>query len=113
MKKAGLLGVLITLMVSLYGCATAVSSGYGQGGQDIDGRSFEAAREDNRISGEVTMLLVKARDVPAIDIDVRTRDGVVTLVGSVPDRVAARRAEAIADSVRGVKRVINRLQFQP
>lgn len=113
MIKAGLLGFLVTLLLALNGCATAVSGGYGQGGQNDDGRSFQEAREDNRITGEVTMLLVRDKQVPALEIDVRTRDGVVTLVGRVPDRAAARRAEELSASVPGVERVVNRLQFQP
>lgn len=113
MKKAGLLAMLVIMVLSLYGCATAVSGGYGQGGQDVDGRSFQEARVDNQITGAVTTLLVRDKQVPAIDIDVRTFNGVVTLVGSVPDLEAARRAEEIAASVPGVERVVNRLQFEP
>ncbi len=101
---------ITVLVIWLSGCASAVSSGYGQGGRDRDGRSYADARADNLISAAVTSVLVSDREVPAMDIDVHTRNGVVTLSGSVPSMAVSRRAERIAAAVAEVKRVENRLR---
>lgn len=103
----------VMLLVSLHGCATAVSSGYGQGGRNFDGRSYEESRRDNQITAAVTSLLVQDQRVPAMDIDVSTFNGVVTLSGAVASGRVARHAESLAASVPGVERVINRLQIRP
>jgi osmotically-inducible protein OsmY len=113
MKKTLLLGCLVALSLSLFGCATAVSSGYGQGGRNIDGRSYDEARVDNQITAAVTAMLVQDKRVPAMGIDVSTFNGVVTLDGHVPNRSAASYAEQIAASVPGVEQVDNRLRVHP
>lgn len=97
----------------LYGCATAVGSGYGQGGLTEDGRTYEAANADQRITAAVNTLLVKARDIDSLAVDVSTHDGVVTLDGEVPSRSVAYRAQSLAASADGVRRVINRLRVAP
>ena len=47
---------------------------------------------------------------PALDINVETHAGVVTLFGIVPSQDAKSAAEADARKVSGVKRVVNELQ---
>jgi hyperosmotically inducible protein len=106
------LGGLI-LVLLLAGCATGVSSGYGQGGRNADGRSYSEARADNMLSARVNTLLVQDRQIPAMAIRVSTRDGVVTLTGRVPSRAVAERAERLAASVDGVVAVVNHLQPAP
>ncbi|MCW9089123.1 MAG: BON domain-containing protein, partial [Gammaproteobacteria bacterium] len=83
------------------------------GGLSEDGRSYEEANVDNRIRAAVNTLLVKAREINSMDIDVTSREGVVTLEGEVPSRMIAYRAQSLAASVEGVKRVINRLRIAP
>ena len=97
------------LLVMLSGCATAISGGYGQGGQNSDGRSYSESRADNKISAEVNTLLVQDSQIQASHIRVSTRDGVVTLEGQVASAEQARRAASLAASVSGVSRVVNRL----
>ena len=99
------------LVAWLSGCASAVSSGYGQGGHDANGRSYTASRADNLISAAVTSALVRDRAVPAMNVNVRTLNGVVTLRGSVPSKSVAQRAERIAATTDKVKRVENRLRI--
>ena len=103
---------MLMAVVALWlgGCASAVTSGYGQGGRDPYGRSYEEARADNLISAAVTSALVRDPKVPAIDINVKTLNGVVTLTGSVPSRTIAARAEHLAADVEKVERVDNRLR---
>lgn len=97
------------LAMTLSACATAVSSGYGQGGRDSDGRAYSEAYGDNQISAAVNTLLVQDSQIRASDIRVGTRDGVVTLDGKVASSAQARRAASLAASVGGVSRVVNRL----
>ena len=101
--------LLVVLVMALGGCATAVSTGYGQGGQTADGRSYSEAYGDNQISAAVNTALVQDSLVKASDIRVSTRDGVVTLDGRVANASQASRAARLAASVPGVSRVVNRL----
>jgi hyperosmotically inducible protein len=105
--------ILAALFVSLYGCASAVSSGYGQGGRSDDGRSYEEARADNQITAAVNTLLVRDKRIRAMDIQVSTFNGVVSLEGSVPSRNDAAIAQSLAASVDGVRWVDNNLRVGP
>lgn len=107
MIKKAAMGFMVVLLLT--GCATATLSGYGQGGQQADGRSYEEARNDNLITSEVNRLLVKNRAVDAMDITASTRNGVVTLDGSVPSQTMARRAAELVSGVPGVSSVNNKL----
>ena len=51
--------------------------------------------------------------VDANAVDVLTRQGVVTLTGSVPSLLARDRAEAIAESIVGVRAIVNRIEVSP
>jgi hyperosmotically inducible protein len=51
--------------------------------------------------------------VPALDVNVDTNNGVVTLFGMVPTQEAKAAAEADAKKVSGVKSVVNDLQVVP
>ena len=106
------LGFMLLVAVWLSACASAMSSGYGQGGQDASGRSYAEARADNQITADVTAALVRDPLVPATKIDVKTYNGVVTLSGSVPSSKAAKRAEHLAAATNKVKRVENRLRVR-
>lgn len=101
------------LVIVLAGCASAVGSGYGQGGLNGDGRSYSEARADNAITARVNTLLVQDRQIPAMNIKVSTRNGVVTLDGTVPNRALAERAARLSASVSGVIKVVNHLSITP
>jgi hyperosmotically inducible protein len=105
--------ILAAVFASLYGCASAVSGGYGQGGRSDDGRSYAEARADNQITAAVNTLLVKDKRIRAMDIQVSTFNGVVSLDGSVPDHSAAAVAQSLAASIEGVRWVDNNLQVSP
>ncbi|MBI4518776.1 MAG: BON domain-containing protein [Deltaproteobacteria bacterium] len=68
------------------------------------------ASRDVYITSMTKMRLLADSRTPALDINVDTRDGVVTLFGMVPGKEAKRAAEADARKVSGVKRVMNELQ---
>jgi hyperosmotically inducible protein len=59
------------------------------------------------------MRLLADGRTPALDINVDTRDGVVTLFGIVPGKEAKRAAEADARKVSGVRQVRNELEVVP
>ncbi len=101
------------LVIALAGCASAVGSGYGQGGLNGDGRSYSEARADNLITARVNTLLVQDRQIPAMNIKVMTYNGVVTLSGTLPSRTQVQRAEKLTASVEGVTKVVNRLRVAP
>ena len=62
------------------------------------------------ITSATKMRLLTDSQTPALDINVDTWDGVVTLFGIVPSQEAKAAAEAHARQVSGVKRVENELQ---
>jgi osmotically-inducible protein OsmY len=67
-------------------------------------------RTDDRICEDVCDRLSMDDDVDATEVEVRVRDGEVTLEGSVQTRSMKHRAEDLADDVPGVKDVHNRLR---
>jgi hyperosmotically inducible protein len=68
------------------------------------------AASDMWITSETKMRLLADSQTPALDINVDTRAGVVTLFGIVPSQKAKDAAAADARQVSGVKRVVNDLQ---
>jgi osmotically-inducible protein OsmY len=65
---------------------------------------------DMWITSAAKMRLLADGSTPALDINVDTRDGVVTLFGIVPTAAAKTAAEANARKVDGVKSIHNELQ---
>ena len=77
------------------------------------GRGIGTAAHDMWITSDTKMRLLADSRTPATAIDVDTRDGVVTLWGSVPTAAAKTAAEENARKVSGVRRVVNQLQVVP
>jgi osmotically-inducible protein OsmY len=77
------------------------------------GRGIGTATRDMWITTDAKMRLMADSRTPATDIDVDTRDGVVTLWGAVPSAEAKAAAEEDARKVSGVRRVVNQLQVVP
>jgi len=73
-------------------------------------KSASGAAGDMYTTSMVKMRLLADRDTPALDINVDTNDGVVTLFGVVPSPAAKNEAAAEARKVAGVKNVRNELQ---
>ena len=67
-------------------------------------------RSDERITEEVNDALTWDWRVDATDISVEVQDGIVTLSGHVRDRRMKRRAEDVAENIRGVDDVQNQLR---
>ena len=68
---------------------------------------------DLRITAAAKLLLIADSNTPALDINVDTRDGVITLFGIVPTPASKRVAEADARKVSGVVHVVNELEVVP
>lgn len=68
---------------------------------------------DQKISDVVDTDLSFDPAVPAHRIDVRTNEGIVTLSGSVDNLLAKDRAERIAETIRGVRSVVNTIEVDP
>lgn len=68
------------------------------------------ASRDVWITSMVKMRLLADSETPALDINVDTRDGVVTLFGIVPAKEVKHAAEVDVRKVTGVKQVKNELQ---
>jgi hyperosmotically inducible periplasmic protein len=68
---------------------------------------------DSGITTAVKTQLAADDGVPADEINVETRDGVVTLTGAVQTDVARLRAAEIARDTRGVRDVVNELHTTP
>jgi len=76
---------------------------------EADYGAVDASR-DLWITSMAKMRLLADAETPALDINVDTRDGVVTLFGMVPGQDAKRAAEADVRKVSGVRSVRNELQ---
>jgi osmotically-inducible protein OsmY len=67
-------------------------------------------RSDDRLREDVSDQLMVHPDLDATDIEVRVKDGEVTLTGTVPNRDAKRLAENIVDGILGVREVHTELR---
>ena len=68
-------------------------------------------RSDERIREDICERLTHDERVDATEIEVQVQGATVTLEGSVDDREQKRRAEDVAESVRGVREVQNHLRL--
>lgn len=68
--------------------------------------------KDRHITAAINRSLLRDAVIPQKSIQVSTNDGIVTLGGVVPNLIAKDRAVRHAESMRGVRAVVNRLQVQ-
>jgi osmotically-inducible protein OsmY len=80
--------------------------------EDVAARDPNFAK-DLYVTTTTKLRLMAKQDVPALDVNVDTRDGVVTLFGTVPSEAAKQAAGAEAQKVTWVRRVDNELQVVP
>ena len=92
--------LLVALSAGLGGCETS-SRGEAQ-----------QAMNDESISAAVQAMLTGDRSSNFTRVDVRSDQGVVSLVGVVPSARQRARAEELTRNVEGVKRVSNQLMIQ-
>jgi len=68
---------------------------------------------DKSINGAVESEFWSDKAVDANLIDIKTRQGVVTLTGTVNNILARERAERISETIVGVRAVVNRIKVKP
>jgi osmotically-inducible protein OsmY len=76
-------------------------------------RSVTDTASDMYITSATKLRLMANDQTPSMDINVDTRNGAVTLFGTVPTKEAKAAAEAEARKVGGVSRVVNELEVVP
>ncbi len=115
MKKRLILAMCLMAGPALSGCVPILIGGAAVGGYYLgqDERSAVRIAEDGAITTRVKTRFVGDRYVDALSIDVDTREGVVTLHGSVATRFEREQAEKLASTVSGVQRVDNRIKVLP
>lgn len=69
-------------------------------------------RADDSIYEEVCQILEQRPDIDPTNVEVKVRNGEVTLEGTVTDRMTKRRIEEALDMVSGVSDVQNRIRIQ-
>ncbi len=70
------------------------------------------AIDDATITAQVKAALVEDDELSALDINVDTRNGVVTLNGAVDNNADIARANDVADDVNGVRSIQNNLRVR-
>ena len=70
-------------------------------------------REDTRIEAEVKARLVAEKDANLTRLGVHSSEGAVYLSGTVVSVEQKAQAQALAKTVRGVRRVVNTLEVRP
>ena len=68
-------------------------------------------RPDPQIQEDIGERLMWDDDIDASEVEVEVRDGVVLLTGTVQDRRDRWRIEDVAEQVRGVREVTNRIKL--
>lgn len=113
---------ILSLTVFLsFGCATAKNTGTAvkEGTKEAADKTEDAASavgtkvEDASITSAIKMKLASDDLTDASDIDVDTKDGVVTLNGTVSSQAELDRAIQLAHEAAGVKDVISNLKIVP
>jgi osmotically-inducible protein OsmY len=77
------------------------------------GSTEKAPLADMAISDAVADELRVDRAVPEAKIEVLTTEGIVSLSGTVTNILAKERAEALAETVKGVRAVVNKIRVVP
>jgi len=76
-------------------------------------RTMKDTASDMYITSATKLRLMANEQTPSTDINVDTRNGVVTLFGTVPSQASKAAAEAEARKVSGVDKVVNELEVVP
>jgi len=70
-------------------------------------------RSDAELAGRVEDTLLETRQLNLGHIDVDVEDGVVYLTGEMDSSDAKAKAQEVAASIPGVKKVVNKLEVEP
>lgn len=106
---------LVFILIATSGCGVLLVGGAGAGGYYLgkDKRPVGQIAEDARITTEINKQYIADHVVSAAKVDVDTYMGVVTLWGNLSSQEAIDRAISIAESVKGVIKVMSKLNVIP
>ncbi len=76
-------------------------------------RAAEQVLQDREITLAIENALLNDVSVPTHLLDVQTKDGIATLSGSVDNLLAKERAAAVAQTIKGVRAVVNKVAVVP
>ena len=79
----------------------------------LAGEAAERAVTDSEISGAIAAAYARDSLLAGQSIEIVTRDGIVTLDGETDNLLGKRRAARLAESFRGVRAVVNRIEVAP
>ncbi len=104
--------------LGFFGCSKEEPGGAGpleKAGRELDetAQKVGEAISDGAITAQVKGALALNKNIDAMQVNVDTADGVVTLRGTVATEEARQDAERLARDVRGVKQVVNHLGIEP
>ena len=106
-------GFVLIVAVALGGCVAAVvGHGGGAAGPPRGEPSATPAGSDARLASEVRARLATEKGLAAGGIEVRVREGTVTLRGRVAGAAQRAAAERVARSVPGVRAVVSELEVK-
>lgn len=116
MKKNRLISLVICVVLGLSGCTTAgvvavgvvggVATGYYVG---KDERTLGEIADDVSATASIKSKFVADKDVSALNINVDTYKGVVTLYGSMDQKKTEKHAMQLASEVNGVVKVVSKI----
>lgn len=100
------------LAMMLQGCVAAAVGGAAGGGYYVyqDQRPAGVIASDAKITSEINLKMISDSRVKALQVDVDTFEGVVTLSGEVPTQTSHMAVIEIAKSVRGVRRIEDKVR---
>jgi hyperosmotically inducible protein len=106
--------ILMASCVNL-GCEALLIGGVATAGYKLgtDQKTLSETVDDSRITGSIKTRLMEDRNVQALNVDVDTHLGEVSLTGFVRSQEEIDRAVIIAKGVRGVKKVTSLLKTRP
>jgi hyperosmotically inducible protein len=113
-RMALCLSAFVALM-SVQGCVPALVAGGAAAGYYVanDERNMQVILDDAGITAAVKARLLKDKSVSAFDINVDTRNGVVSLFGTVSSVEKELRVIEITKTVKGVMKIISRVTVVP
>ena len=97
--------IALGVSLALTGFAPAFAADVANGGTDMSAKSSQHPVDDTWITTKVKAELIKTPGIKSGDIDVTTKNGLVTLSGTVNSKAQVQKAIALTKSVRGVKTV--------
>jgi len=115
MKSSRLLLIIATCLIALNACTAAIVGGAAAGTAYVvtDDRTAGEIASDIGITSSIKTKFFTDSGVDALDINVDTFRGEVTLYGNVPSEKTKERAILLASGVKGVKKIISRLVIVP